>query len=201
MERDRVLFLTRFSLLLAVEALFCFTPLGSIPIGPIVATLGMIPIIITAILMGTKAGILMGTCTGIFSLIVWTFMTPNPLIAFAFTPFYTLGEFSGNFWSLVICILPRAMVGLVAGSIHSAMQKRNKNEVLRYTLAGCLGSLTNTIGVMGGIWLFFGAQYASVLNAPILAIIGTTVLTNGIPEAIIAAVVAAAVCKPLKRIL
>ena len=37
-NNDRVALLVRFSMLLAIEAIVCFTPLGSLPaIGPIVA--------------------------------------------------------------------------------------------------------------------------------------------------------------------
>ena len=65
-KRDSVRFFIQFALLAAIEAVFCFTPLGSLPaIGPIVATLAMIPVIITSILLGTKAGTLMGAITGL----------------------------------------------------------------------------------------------------------------------------------------
>ena len=41
----KTLFMAHFALLLAIEAIVCFTPLGSLPaIGPIVATLGMVPV-------------------------------------------------------------------------------------------------------------------------------------------------------------
>ena len=192
-------FLAQFSILLALEAIFCFTPLGSLPaIGPIVATLGMIPVIVTAVLLGTGAGTLMGAFAGLFSLLVWTFMTPNPLVAFAFTPAYP----PGNFFSLVICFVPRALVGTVTGLVFRAFAKLpEKRQWLRYALAGFLGSFTNTVGVLGGIALFFGEAYAGALGAGLLMIIGITVLTSGIPEAIISAVVGAFVCRPLKKAL
>lgn len=198
--RRTTLFLTQFSVLLAIEALFCFTPLGSIPIGPLVATLGMLPVIITAIMLGTKAGSAMGFCAGLFSFLVWTFMPPSP-IAFVFTPFYSLGEFRGNFWSLVICFVPRILVGTVAGLVYHGLHRLDgKKDWWRYVLSGLSGSLTNTVLVLGGIWLFFGDAYASIANKAILAIIGSSVLTNGIPEAIVSIIVAVAVCKPLKQI-
>ena len=46
--------------LVAIEAIFCFTPLGSIPIGPIVATLAMIPVIIASLTFGKNIGMLLG---------------------------------------------------------------------------------------------------------------------------------------------
>ncbi|HBT90992.1 MAG TPA: ECF transporter S component, partial [Ruminococcaceae bacterium] len=85
----KTLRLAQFAMLLAIEAVVCFTPLGSLPaVGPLVATLGMVPVIITAIVMGTGAGSAMGAFAGLFSFLVWTF-TPPPLsapMAFVFTP-------------------------------------------------------------------------------------------------------------------
>lgn len=200
MKKIKTRVMVQFSMLLALEALFCFTPLGSLPaLGPIVATTAMIPVVITAISMGTGAGSLMGFFAGLFSFIVWTFTPPSPVVAFVFTPFYTLGELSGNFGSLIICFVPRVLVGTVAGLTCKLMERRApEKKVLRYALAAALGSLANTFGVMGGIWLFFGQAYSSVVGAAMLAIIGTTVLTSGIPEAIVSAIAASAVCKPLQ---
>lgn len=192
-----------FSFLLAIEAVFCFTPLGSLPaIGPIVATLAILPVVITAILLGPKAGTLMGLFAGLFSFIIWTFMPPSPIVAFVFTPFYAMGEFHGNVGSLLICFVPRILSGTVAGLVSRAFDRRHPNKnILNYSVSAALGSLTNTVGVLGGIALFFGGQYASVAGAAIFVIIGTTVLTSGIPEAVVNAILASAVCKPAKPML
>lgn len=196
--RSKTLFLTQFSVLLALEAIVCFTPLGSIPIGPIVATLACVPVIATGILLGTAAGAAMGAFAGFFSLIVWTFFPPNPLLAFVFSPFYSLGTFTGNAWSLVICIVPRTLVGAVAGWCH----KLFKNDVLSYGLSGALGSLTNTVLVLGGIFLFFGTRYAEVNGVAyntLLGALGMVALINGIPEAVIGALAGFLVCMPIKK--
>lgn len=196
--------MVQFSLLLAIEAIFCFTPLGSVPIGPIVATLAMVPVVITAILLGTKAGTFMGFFAGLFSFIVWTFMTPSPVVAFVFTPFYSLGPVQGNFWSLVICFVPRILVGTVTGLCYNALKDKKIKDIFVYGFSALLGSLTNTVLVLGGIYLFFGREYASVNGVEfslLLGIIGTVVLTNGIPEAVISWIAAYAVCKPLKKVL
>ena len=49
MKRNALIKMVQFSILLALEVIMCFTPLGSIPIGPMVATLAMIPVILTGI--------------------------------------------------------------------------------------------------------------------------------------------------------
>jgi len=203
MRTNKTLFLAQFAILLAIEAIFCFTPLGSLPaFGPIVATLAMIPVIITALLLGTKAGMAMGAFTGLFSMLVWTFMPPVPISAFVFTPFYSFGEFSGNFGSVLICFVPRILVGAVAGTSYKALSKAfPEKDVLCFSLSGILGSMTNTLLVLGGIWLFFGNQYATIAGDVMIKIIGMMILTNGIPEAIVSAIAAPAVCKPLQIVL
>ena len=202
-KNKSVVVLVQFSILVAIEAIFCFTPLGSLPaFGPIVATLAMIPVIITALLLGAKAGMAMGVIAGLFSFIIWTFMPPSPIVAFIFTPFYSLGEMQGNFGSILICFVPRILVGAVTGLSYQGLSKAMpKKDVLSMIIASAAGSMTNTIGVMGGIWLFFGTQYASIAGQAMILIIGTTILTSGIPEAIVSAIIAPAVCKPIKKVI
>jgi uncharacterized membrane protein len=171
-------------------------------VGPIVATLAMVPVIITAILLGTSAGAAMGAFAGLFSLLVWTFAPPSPLVAFVFTPFYTLGTTHGNVWSLVICFVPRILVGVVAGACFHLFTRLKWKSGVSYGLSGALGSLANTFGVLGGIYVFFGHNYATVLGKGfdvLLGLIGLTILTSGIPEAVIGGVAAYAVCRPIQR--
>lgn len=192
----------QFAMLLAVEAIVSFTPLGSIPIGPLVATLGMIPVILTSILMGTAAGSAMGFCAGLFSFLVWTFAPPSPLTAFVFTPVYSLGPTKGNFWSLVICFVPRILVGTVSGLCFQLFTRLKWKAPFAYGVSGVLGSLVNTLLVLGGIYVFFGSSYASAIEqnlGALPALIGAVVLTNGIPEAVLGGVAAYAVGFPVRR--
>ncbi len=204
MKNKKIVRLVQFSLLLAIEAIVCFTPLGSLPIGPLVATLAHIPVIITAVTLGTGAGTLMGLFTGIFSFIVWTFMPPNPLLAFVFTPVYP----PGNFCSLLITIVPRVLIGTFSGLIFSAFDRvKNKSKIKEaagYTLAGIAGSLANTVLVLGGIYVFFGRAYAEVYGIAYSALLGAiaaVIATNGVLELVIAAVAAYAVGRPIRKYL
>lgn len=205
-NHSKILFLTQFSLLLAIEAIVCFTPLGSLPIGPLVATLSAIPVIVTTVLLGTKPGVLMGFFFGLFSFIVWTFMPPNPVTAFVFTPFYSFGDFKGNFWSIIICFIPRILIGAVTGASITLLskfmgEKKSKAKFgLICTISGVLGSLINTILVLGGIYVFFGKDYAAANEmsyALLLGAIGTIVLTNGLLEAALGGIFGGAI-SPLK---
>ena len=118
-KKPNTLFIAQFAILLALEAVFCFTVLGSIPIGPLVATLAMLPVIVAGILLGTGAGAAMGFAAGLFSFLVWTFMPPSPVTAFVFTP----AAAPGNFWSLVICFVPRILTGVVASLVYKLLSR------------------------------------------------------------------------------
>ena len=203
-NRKQTLFLVQFSVLLALEAILCFTILGSLPIGPIVATTAMIPIIVTSILLGTRAGTAMGFFAGLFSFIIWTFMPPptSAGFAFIFTPFYRLGDYTGNFWSLVICFVPRMLVGTVSGLLMMFMKKTklsDKNRIVAYSISACLGSLTNTFLVIGGIALFFGAKYAILMNKALIELIKATIFVNGSLEALMSIIVVSAICYPIQK--
>lgn len=192
--------LTILGILTAIELIVCFTPLGSLPIGPIVATLSHVPVIITAVVLGPGAGAYMGAVFGVCSFLVHT-MTLT-VTSFIFTPFYSVGEVSGNAWSLVICFVPRILLGVVAGYIFRAIAKFDKHKYFAYIIAAVAASLVHTILVLGGLYLFFGKTYAEVIGQAYEALLGlifTVVLTNGIPEAIIAAVLAVAVGKALEQ--
>ena len=54
-------------LMTALVMIFSFTPIGSIPVGPLVITLNVIPVAIAAIALGPIGGAIMGAIFGIFS--------------------------------------------------------------------------------------------------------------------------------------
>jgi len=123
-----------------------------------------------------------------------------------FTPFYTIGDIQGNGWSLVICFVPRILIGVVAGLTYKALAKREFRNEVTYAIPAILGSLTNTFLVLGGIWLFFGAPFAALNEVEstavaIWGILSSIILTNGIPEAFAAWVVGVYACPPLKKVL
>ena len=80
-----------------------------------------IPVILGSILLGWKKGAALGGLFGLTSLLVNTF-TPNPT-SFVFSPFYSLGEIGGNGWSLVICFVPRILVGVAPYFVYKGMKK------------------------------------------------------------------------------
>lgn len=202
-KNQQILFLCQFALLLAIEIIVCFTPLGTLPsLGMLSATLSHVPVIIAAVVLGMKAGALMGLVFGTCSFIYWTFVAPGAF-SFLYTPFYSLGEFQGNFGSLLICFVPRILIGVVTVLVMKGLMKIIKNEFAAAAAAGLFGTLTNTFLVLLGIYIFFGQEYYSMAvtdsSQTLLAFLGLVVLTNGLPEAAIGAAAASAIGVPVKK--
>lgn len=190
-----------FSALIIVLA---FTPfVGYIPLGFTRATIIHIPVIIGSLMLGPKKGAALGGVFGLTSFINNTF---NPTVtSFVFTPFYGLGTYSGGIGSIIICFLPRILIGVVPFYVYCFVKKVQKNDgvsSLGLIMAGLSGALTNTLLVMNLIYVFFQNSYAKANGvAPeavygfIMGIIGM----NGIPEAIVAAVITLVIGKTLMR--
>ncbi len=191
--------LVKLALLSSVIVVMSFTPLGFIPLGFMNATTIHIPVILAALLLGPKEGCFLGAVFGLCSMIRATMV---PLItSFVFTPFYSLGDVHGNFWSLVVCFVPRILIGAVSYFVYRFLKKLTKKENLSIAVAAFCGSMTNTLLVMNFIYLFFGSQYAAVNHTSyeaLYALICSVILINGVPEAIIACILVVLICKAIK---
>ena len=172
--------MVKLALFAGIIVVLAMTPLGYLPLGVLRPTTIHIPVILGSILLGWKKGAALGGLFGLTSLLVNTF-TPNPT-SFVFSPFYSLGEIGGNGWSLVICFVPRILVGVAPYFVYKGMKKLIKSD------AACL-----TVSGFGESWAAVKGIAADVIYATILGIIAT----NGIPEAIVAALITAAVGKVL----
>ncbi len=179
--------------MIVILLVFCFTPLGSVPIGPIVATTAMVPVIISSLTFGKRIGMIMGFMFGLFSFIYWTFIMPAFPTAFLFTPFAESASYKGNFGSIIICFLPRILIGLTPAIMSDVSNKSIMGDIF----GSIVGSLTNTVLVIILIFVFFGNNNPVIAGKGILAVLSATVITNGIPEAIICAIV----CPPVSKIL
>lgn len=186
--------------------LLAFIPgIGYIPLGVTRATIIHVPVIIGSIVLGPKTGAVLGGVFGLTSLISNT-LTPT-VTSFVFTPFFEGAGLGGNPLSLVICFVPRILVGVVPYFVYKGviklLNKIKGKETVSLITAGICGAMTNTILVMGMIYLFFGESYAKAkeisydaLLGVILGIIGV----NGVLEAITAAVLTCVICKVLFKI-
>ena len=190
--------LVQLALMAAVVVVLANTPLGMIQLPIIKATTVHIPVIIGAVLLGPLAGGILGGVFGICSVISAT--TAPTLLSFAFSPFMSTSGLPGAVKALWIAIGCRILIGVVAGWLWIALQRACLNEMVALPVVGFVGSMTNTVLVMGSIYVLLGAQYAEAKNVAMSAVLGLvmgTVTANGIPEAAAAAVLVAVIGKAL----
>lgn len=198
------------ALMAAVVVILANTPLGMIQLPVIKATTVHIPVIIGAIILGPLAGGILGGVFGVCSLLSNT-MTPS-LLSFAFSPvIYTSSPFvahpsvGGTLATIWISVGCRICIGIVAGWLYIGLRKLMKNKAWQVPLlaiVGFVGSMVNTILVMGSIYFLFASEYAQAKETSIAAVWGLvlgTVAASGVPEAIVAAILVAVIAKVLLR--
>lgn len=196
-------YISQVALMAAIVILLASTPIGMIQLPIIKATTVHIPVIIGAILLGPAAGAILGAVFGICSVISNT--TSPTLLSFDFSPFLSTTGALGMLKALWIAIGCRVLIGVVAGWLWIALKKikiKNSglNDMITLPIVGFVGSMTNTILVMGSIYLLFSQQYAEAKNVALSAVFGlvtVTVAASGIPEAIAATILVTAIGKAL----
>lgn len=152
---------------------------------PIKPTIVHIPVIIASIIYGPRVGATLGFLMGMISMTVNT-LTPLPT-SYLFSPLVP----NGNLSSLIIAFVPRILIGITPYFVYKFM--KNKTGLI---VAGAIGSLTNTIFVLGGIFLLFSNVYSGNIQQLLAGVIST----NSIAEMIISAVLTAAIVPVLEKL-
>ena len=189
------------ALMAAIVIVLANTPLGMIQLPIIKATTVHIPVIIGAILLGPSAGAILGAVFGICSLISNT-MAPT-LLSFAFSPFMSTTGLAGAAKAVWISVGCRMLIGIAAGWLWILLGKCKMPHLFALPVVGFVGSMVNTVAVMGSIYLLFAQQYADAREVGVSAVWGLimgTVTASGIPEALAAAVLVAALGKVLIQV-
>ncbi len=131
------------ALLTAIIVIFSCTPIGSIPIGPLVITLNVIPVAIAAIALGPIGGAAMGAIFGLFSF----------LQCFGIGILSPMGEILVNInpvLTFIQRVVPRTLDGLLVGLIFKGITKI-KSLKGYYILTGIISALF-------GVALFMSAM-------------------------------------------
>lgn len=197
-NKQKIQRLTLAAFFIAIEVVMAYTPIGYIPVGALSITTMHLPVILAGVLIGPGFGGLMGFVFGLTSFLRATF-EPG-ITSFVFTPFITVGGISGNFWSLVICFVPRILLGVLSGYIFRFFHKHMKKDVPAAALTAAINTVLHTAGVLGGIYVFFGPEYGQALGTSlsgVAALLLGVVASNMILETALAAVVVPILYKAL----
>lgn len=185
-------------LLTAILLIFSLTPIGTIPINPVLhITLNTIPIAIAAVALGWKGSLIMGTLFGLMSFMQAAgVIMPSQMgtALFAVSPALTF----------VQCVIPRALDGLLTGLIYQGISKF-LNQGVTCFIAGFCSAFLNTLFFMSALVLLFrNAEYVSNMietlgNGNILAFVVAAVGVNAVLEWVASTVVTGAVGIALQR--
>ncbi|MGO5012864.1 ECF transporter S component [Niallia sp. Sow4_A1] len=190
-KRNKTTRLVLLGLLTAIIIIQTIIPiLGYIPTPILSLTIIQVTVIIAAIVLGPVDGAIIGGVWGVITFVrAFTYPT-SPLAPIIFT-------------NPLISVFPRVMIGVVAGLLFYKVLKNRMNETIAMSISGVVGSLTNTILVLGFVYLFVRERYANAIGVnvedllpAILAIVGT----NGVPEAILSGILTPIIAKPLLKI-
>ncbi|HDN78885.1 MAG: ECF transporter S component [Chloroflexi bacterium] len=154
----------------AIAILLGATRIGFIPVPTAAghATIMHVPAILGGIMEGWVVGCVIGTIFGLFSF----FQATVPL-----------------FKDPLVAILPRIFIGITAALSYKAL--KGVNDYLAMVVAAVVGTLTNTVLVLGM------ATLRGYLAPAVSVGIG---ITHGIPEIIVAAIITVAVVTAWKRL-
>lgn len=183
-KKNQVHTLSIMGLMTALLILFSFTPIGTIPIGPLSITLNIIPVAIAAITLGPRGGLMMGGIFGVLSFLQCIGIgIPSGMGAtlFGINPFL----------AFVQRFVPRALDGLLVGFIFRGLSRRMGNVPACF-IAGFFSAFLNTLFFMSALVLLFGStEYVQGLIAgrSIIVFICAFVGVNAVVEMIVSTVV------------
>jgi uncharacterized membrane protein len=183
----RIVLLGMLSAIIIIQTTVPF--LGYIPIGPLSLTIIQVTVVVAAIVLGMKEGAIVGGIWGLITFIR-AFVAPTSIIA----PIV--------FTNPLVSVLPRILIGVVGAYVFHRLLSGKLNETVRMSVAGVLGSLTNTVLVLGLIYLLYREPYANFLKLDmdeLLPALLTIVATNGLTEAILAGILTPIISKPLLK--
>lgn len=175
-------------LLTALTIIFSFTPIGSIPVGPLVITLNVIPIALAAVAAGPMGGLVIGSVFGLLS----------------FLQCFGIGIPSGMgviladinpFLAFVQRFVPRALDGFLVGLIFKGVSKL-ANSYVACAVTGFFSAFLNTAFFMTALVVLYGnTEYVQGLmgGKNILVFICTFVGVNAVCEMLAATIVTGAV--------
>ncbi len=193
-KTGRILRLTQLSVLVALLLIFGFTSIGYIKIGIIEITLNIIPVAIAAIVLGPTAGAICGAVFGLTSF--WqaaSGMSAFGTMIFNVSPILTL----------VICLIPRILEGLLTGLIYKGLSKKLKENSVPCAISSLACPILNTLMFVGSFILLFGNSevfatlYGQSASTSIIGFFAWFVGLNGVVEAIAGFIISSAVSKAL----
>ncbi len=187
-KKMKTSYLTQMGLLSGIIVLMAFTPLGYLRVGALSITFIMIPVAIGGILMGPRAGGILGAVFGMTSYIsgltngtlVTVLMNVDPVRTF------------------ILCVVTRALMGLCVGLIFQFIQSRTKGKVASYIVASASAAFLNTVFFVSSLGLLFYGTISDMAiedGVTVIPFLLAFITINSVVELVACAIVGTAISK------
>ncbi len=141
----RTIRLVQLALFTAIIIIMAFTPLGYIRVGALSITLIVIPVTVGAIIMEPLDGAILGGIFGLTSLAQCFGIDPFGTTLFGINPVATI----------ILCMVPRILMGWLTSLIYKAVKKGSKRKSLAHMAANLAGPILNTVLFISALVIFF----------------------------------------------
>ena len=156
MKDKKIVEMAQMAVLTAIILIMAFTPLGYLRTAGLEISLITIPVVIGAMITGPAAGAVLGGVFGITSFYQCFGMSPFGATLLSINPFFTF----------LVCVPTRIMMGYLTGVLFRLYAKPDKTHTICYFAGGLTGAFLNTLFFMGMLLLsFWNTEYLQSLNA------------------------------------
>ena len=202
-NKKNVRYLTELALLMALELVMYFTPLGMLPLPGQYASLLTVPVAVGAMLLGPLAGTVLGFLFGALSF--WKALQTGILI----------GAGVSIPAILVLTICTRTLMGFLTGLIFKLIDRIDKTNTIDCFIGGLLAPVLNTILYMTVYVIILlnnellqnviastvGEQMIETLRNNVILFVAAYVGIQAVIEAAVGCIVSGGVTKALRVVL
>ena len=191
-NRKKIIGLTTNAMLSAIIVLMAFTPIGYLQIGPVKMTFIMIPVAVGAMTLGEKTGAFLGLVFGITSFVQ----------CFGLDMFGTTLLNINPFFTFIMCIIPRVLMGYLCAVIYKMIARKRRNTA--YVVGAIAAPLLNTVCFMSALILFFGeSDYIMSFRGELdlISFLAAFIGVNGIMEIVTTTVIAPPVASVIHKVI
>ncbi len=203
MNKQKIRQMVQLAILTAIILVLAFTPLGYLRIGALSVTFLSIPVVIGAVLMGPAAGAFLGCVFGLTSFAQ----------CFGMDPFGTALMSVNVFYTLIMTVATRTLMGFLAGWIYklfawifSRIKKLSADLAPVACAVACASApLLNTVFFMATLYLFFGREqvvidaFGSGAVTSLIVFVVASIGLQAVCELLASLVIGTAICTALTK--
>ncbi len=196
-NRNNLNKLTQLALIIALEVIMAYTPLGYVHLAGLEISFLSVPVCIGAIIISKEAGALLGLIFGLTS----------------FFQCFGSSVFGATLLSIsviktfITCVVTRVLEGYLTGVIFNFMKKNDSLNKYSFYVASLATPVLNTLFFMSALVIFFYNSefiqgFVNMLNAtnPLSFVIGFVGI-QGVVEAIVCFMICSILTKVLSKVI